>query len=61
MAKNDNKLSPLYMGCMLFLCVSCLAVIIFLLIHYISRGVASFCSNKEPLYAKPFSTPSDWY
>ncbi len=47
----DGKLSPLYMATMITLSLATLTVIIYLLVHYVARGVSSF-SQQRPLYRR---------
>jgi hypothetical protein len=57
---QSTKYSPTYMCGILILSLACFAVIIFLLVHYVARGVAPFASHKQALYARPFNSQSDW-
>jgi len=46
-----NNYSPLYMGLMLTLCLCMLGMIIFLLYHYVTRGVTHNKAEK-PIYTR---------
>ncbi len=48
----DEKISPLYLACMITLSLATLAVIIYLLLHYVARGVSSFSKGKTPIYRR---------
>ncbi len=53
---QDQKSSPVYVGCIITLSMATLAVIIYLLVHYVARGISNFSKDKTPLYRRRLGT-----